>query len=54
MAIYYLLKIISLFPLSFLQYIARGIAHLLYFSDSSIKRITTINRKRPLNPMSIF
>ena len=43
MAIYYLLKIISLFPLSFLQYIARGIAHLLYFSDSSIKRITTIN-----------
>ncbi len=43
MAIYYLLKIISLFPLSFLQYIARGIAHLLYYSDSSIKRITTIN-----------
>ncbi|HRM51128.1 MAG TPA: lipid A biosynthesis acyltransferase, partial [Acinetobacter johnsonii] len=43
MAIYYLLKIISLFPLSFLQYIARGIAHLLYLSDSSIKRITRIN-----------
>lgn len=45
MAIYYLLKIISLFPLSFLQYIARGIAHLLYYSDSSIKRITEVDQE---------
>lgn len=40
---YYLLKSISILPLPFLQYIARGIAHLLYYSDSSIKRITSIN-----------
>ena len=43
MAMYYLLKTISILPLPFLQYIARGIAYLLYYSDSSIKRITTIN-----------
>lgn len=43
MAMYYLLKSISILPLPFLQYIARGIAHLLYYSDSSIKRITSIN-----------
>jgi KDO2-lipid IV(A) lauroyltransferase len=43
MAIYLLLKFIAILPLSFLQRIARGAAYLLFHTNSSIKRITTIN-----------
>ena len=43
MAIYLLLKFIAIFPLSFLQRIARWAAYLLFHTNSSIKRITTIN-----------
>lgn len=43
MAIYFLLKFIAILPLSFLQRIALWIAYLLFHTNSSIKRITTIN-----------
>lgn len=43
MAIYLLLKFIAIFPLSFLQKIATLAAYILFHSDSSIKRISTIN-----------
>lgn len=45
MAIYLLLKFIAIFPLSFLQRIALWIAYLFFHTNSSIKRITTINLK---------
>lgn len=45
MAIYLLLKFIAIFPLSFLQRIALWIAHFFFHTNSSIKRITTINLK---------
>ncbi|WP_374252967.1 lysophospholipid acyltransferase family protein [Acinetobacter brisouii] len=43
MAIYLLLKFIAIFPLSFLQKIATVAAYILFHSNSSIKRISTIN-----------
>lgn len=43
MAIYLLLKFIAIFPLSFLQKIATLAAYILFHSNSSIKRISTIN-----------
>ncbi|MHA3103828.1 lysophospholipid acyltransferase family protein [Acinetobacter sp. ANC 3791] len=43
MAIYLLLKFIAIFPLPFLQKIATLAAYILFHTNSSIKRITTIN-----------
>jgi len=43
MAIYLLLKFIAIFPLSFLQKIATLAAYILFHTNSSIKRISTIN-----------
>ncbi|MHA3098879.1 lysophospholipid acyltransferase family protein [Acinetobacter brisouii] len=43
MAIYLLLKFIAIFPLSFLQKIATVAAYILFHTNSSIKRISTIN-----------
>ncbi|MHA3060477.1 lysophospholipid acyltransferase family protein [Acinetobacter sp. ANC 4636] len=43
MAIYLLLKFIAIFPLPFLQKIATWAAYILFHTNSSIKRITTIN-----------
>lgn len=43
MTIYFIFKIIALFPLRFLQKIAIVVAFALYTLNSSIKRITTIN-----------
>ena len=42
---YFFLKVISRFPLSFLQFLASCIAILLYSFNSSLKRITGINLK---------
>jgi KDO2-lipid IV(A) lauroyltransferase len=42
---YFFLKVISRFPLSFLQLLASYIAILLYSFNSSLKRITSINLK---------
>lgn len=42
---YFFLKVISRFPLSFLQLLASSIAILLYSFNSSLKRITGINLK---------
>ncbi|WP_180042859.1 MULTISPECIES: lysophospholipid acyltransferase family protein [unclassified Acinetobacter] len=42
---YFVLKVISRFPLSFLQLLASCIAILLYSFNSSLKRITGINLK---------